>query len=371
MLSDGGTHPDREDRSWRTSAEGDAGASGHSERDPLHPSTSVSPEATDTQRTRRDSGESANLSLKSDVRTTPDPRTSEPREKTKRGKAAPNLVVNTAAHVRQSSSGAKNSSRTSPLGHDLAPFPTSTAPEAQKSPMSAGTRERGFSLRRAMLTRNVYNEAESSSSVVGMHLPDRRPSSVEPTEQQRMPGSPKKSKTTITITDVPVEPDHDRLASRLLKSGTSRTSLPHYETWLRSRVARSNVFTSLRAAYKRAHKKILGIQELPPSKDGRHVFVNVERGKGLIDERTHREHTDNEIRSCKYTAWNFLPRQLYAQFSKLANFYFLSVSILQMVIFRASFPWNIVCAESRDIFQKQEAVSKPLMIWQHVSSLHP
>ncbi|KAL8963693.1 MAG: hypothetical protein Q9193_000060 [Seirophora villosa] len=328
MLSDGGTRPDHEDRSWRMSAEGDAGASGHSQRDPQHPSTPVSPEATDTQRTRRDSGESANLGLKSDVRTKPDPRTSEstePREKTKQGKAAPNLVVNTAAQVRQSSSGAKNGSRISPLGHDLAPFPTSTAPEAQKSPMSAGTRERGFSLRRAMLTRNVYNEAESSSSVAEMHLRDWRPSSVEPTEQQRMPGSPKKSKTTITITDVPVEPDHDRLASRLLKSGTSRTSLPHYETWLRSRLARSNVFTSLRAAYNRAHKKILGIQELPPSKDGRHVFVNVERGKGLIDERTHREHIDNEIRSCKYTAWNFLPRQLYAQFSKLANFYFLSI----------------------------------------------
>jgi phospholipid-translocating ATPase len=39
----------------------------------------------------------------------------------------------------------------------------------------------------------------------------------------------------------------------------------------------------------------------------------------------------NTIRSSRYTAWNFLPRQLFAQFSKLANFYFLCVSILQMI----------------------------------------
>lgn len=40
---------------------------------------------------------------------------------------------------------------------------------------------------------------------------------------------------------------------------------------------------------------------------------------------------NNMIRSNRYTLWNFLPRQLFAQFSKLANFYFLCVSILQMI----------------------------------------
>lgn len=39
----------------------------------------------------------------------------------------------------------------------------------------------------------------------------------------------------------------------------------------------------------------------------------------------------NVIRSSRYTLLNFFPRQLLAQFSKLANFYFLSVSILQMI----------------------------------------
>ena len=39
----------------------------------------------------------------------------------------------------------------------------------------------------------------------------------------------------------------------------------------------------------------------------------------------------NVIRSSRYTLLNFFPRQLLAQFSKLANFYFLTVSILQMI----------------------------------------
>src|SRR6202012_253678 len=33
----------------------------------------------------------------------------------------------------------------------------------------------------------------------------------------------------------------------------------------------------------------------------------------------------------RYTPWNFVPKQLVAQFGKLANFYFLCISILQMI----------------------------------------
>ncbi|KAL8656104.1 MAG: hypothetical protein Q9210_000490 [Variospora velana] len=351
MVSEGGTDRHREDRVRTLVAEGDPAASGHSDRNPPDAATSVSPANTNTRSAPVDFGESADLDPRDDGRPTADAGTSEstkPRERIERGTAAPDLVVNTADALRQCLTRANSSSGTTPLEHGLTTFAAATASEAQTSPTSARTRERGFSLRRAMLARNVYNDAESSNSIAGVPLPGSRRSRLEMKEQQRMPGSPKKSETTITISPVLLEPDRERLASRLLKPGTDRTSLPHYETWLRSRVARSNLLTSLRMVYKRVHKKVLGIQELPPSKDGRHVSVNVDRRKGLIDGRTHREHIDNEIRSCKYTAWNFLPRQLYAQFSKLANFYFLSVSILQMVIARASLPENVMCAESRD-----------------------
>ncbi|KAF8542184.1 hypothetical protein BDD12DRAFT_826043 [Trichophaea hybrida] len=78
-------------------------------------------------------------------------------------------------------------------------------------------------------------------------------------------------------------------------------------------------------------KTILRTHELPPSKDGRRIPLNAERKDVLIDERTGHHYVNNIIRSSRYTVWNFLPRQLFAQFSKLANFYFLCVSILQMI----------------------------------------
>ncbi|SCU89701.1 LAME_0E05028g1_1 [Lachancea meyersii CBS 8951] len=54
-------------------------------------------------------------------------------------------------------------------------------------------------------------------------------------------------------------------------------------------------------------------------------------GDKLIDERSQRPYKDNVITSSRYTIYTFLPRQLYAQFSRLANSYFLLVAILQMI----------------------------------------
>jgi len=39
---------------------------------------------------------------------------------------------------------------------------------------------------------------------------------------------------------------------------------------------------------------------------------------------------DNEIISSKYTTWNFLPKNLFEQFRRIANFYFLCVAIIQV-----------------------------------------
>ncbi|UJO13079.1 hypothetical protein CLAFUW4_02758 [Fulvia fulva] len=70
---------------------------------------------------------------------------------------------------------------------------------------------------------------------------------------------------------------------------------------------------------------------ISPSVDGRHIPIGPSRSAPLLDERTGKPYVCNLIRSSKYNAYNFLPRQLVAQFSKLANFYFLCVSILQMI----------------------------------------
>ena len=39
----------------------------------------------------------------------------------------------------------------------------------------------------------------------------------------------------------------------------------------------------------------------------------------------------NMISTCKYTWWNFIPKNLFIQFTKLANAYFLLILILQVI----------------------------------------
>lgn len=51
----------------------------------------------------------------------------------------------------------------------------------------------------------------------------------------------------------------------------------------------------------------------------------------LLDERKGKPYVNNLITSSRYTLASFLPRQLIAQFSKLANCYFMLISIFQLI----------------------------------------
>ncbi|POR38013.1 Phospholipid-transporting ATPase [Tolypocladium paradoxum] len=72
---------------------------------------------------------------------------------------------------------------------------------------------------------------------------------------------------------------------------------------------------------------------LPPTKDGRHIPLSPPNvgPDGLIDERSNKPYISNFIRSSRYTVYDFVPKQLVFQFSKLGNFYFLIMGILQMI----------------------------------------
>lgn len=77
--------------------------------------------------------------------------------------------------------------------------------------------------------------------------------------------------------------------------------------------------------------KVFRRRTQPPSKAPRRVRLDLSRTRPLIDRDTGKEYVDNRIRSNKYTPWTFIPRQLFAQFSKLANFYLLCFAILQLI----------------------------------------
>jgi len=69
---------------------------------------------------------------------------------------------------------------------------------------------------------------------------------------------------------------------------------------------------------------------------GRAIYVNSTKQSKNFDNKKKRtkrkgEFITNIVRTARYTIANFLPKQLVAQFSKLANVYFLFISVLQVI----------------------------------------
>lgn len=224
----------------------------------------------------------------------------------------------------------------SQLGMSSAGAPSSATASRSTSPRSG--RSRGLSLRRSILNKNVIShespahgeaveledaEAGPSSSSRGAAVSDGRRSSA------------KQPKASLSIfEEVPIAEEFE-LPPRPVpaRHGLMRASaaLPSYEQWFQEKAARTAWFQTLRKNYTRARKVVFRIRDMPPSKDGRQILLDAGRKHALTDERTGRSFIGNSIRSSRYNVWNFVPRQLWAQFSKLANFYFLCVSILQMI----------------------------------------
>ncbi|KAL2131051.1 hypothetical protein VTI74DRAFT_5614 [Chaetomium olivicolor] len=119
----------------------------------------------------------------------------------------------------------------------------------------------------------------------------------------------------------------------------SEFSLPTYRSWAdRKKKHASRPWEKTQKAAESLYKRyvvegLLRQRPISPSKDGRHIPLKpgLARRKPLKDERTGHAYISNFIRSSRYTVWNFLPKQLFFQFSKLANFYFLVIGILQMI----------------------------------------
>ena len=140
----------------------------------------------------------------------------------------------------------------------------------------------------------------------------------------------KSAGTSVNVTTSPIPEEPSEPAKKDVEAQRP-SALPHYESWIQQKAAKNRFARNLKTVYKRVRKYVLRINEVPPTKDGRHLDVDPSRKFRLTDERTGRPYVPNTIRSSRYNAWNFLPRQLIAQFSKLANFYFLCVAILQMI----------------------------------------
>ncbi|RMD41977.1 hypothetical protein DV735_g3195, partial [Chaetothyriales sp. CBS 134920] len=183
-------------------------------------------------------------------------------------------------------------------------------------------RDRGYSLRRALFSKNIQIQNALPSSSI--ELQASPPSSSHKTSTP--PGSSKRE-TTVTISEAVM----DEPESQPVKLSDPTAGLPMYQHWLSKQTTHLATWHKIRRACTDLPQRLFTPKQLPPSPAGRHVKVNARPAAHIVDERTGKPHINNLIISCRYTPWNFFPRQLVAQFGKLANFYFLCVSILQMI----------------------------------------
>ncbi|GIZ46396.1 hypothetical protein CKM354_000952300 [Cercospora kikuchii] len=210
------------------------------------------------------------------------------------------------------------------LAQALGQGPNNGAESAESPILSPKSRTRGMSLRSSLFMRNM-----NTRSPTAIELQEVGSSSDSGSGGPRPPPSKKDQRTSITVT--PVHENWDSHSLKPTRQLRGASALPNYQQWVANQANRHLPVEKMKSAYTRTYKFILRIQDIPPTKDGRHLPVEPSRKTALIDERTGKPYVGNIIRSSKYNAWNFLPRQLFAQFSKLANAYFLGVSILQMI----------------------------------------
>ena len=244
--------------------------------------------------------------------------------------ATPNLSIDTraagidtwasSAPVRRS----PISSRT-PVSFVSVPTGVAKATPPTKSPRS---RRSGLLSRRSISARKFDSPRTSRGSVIELQEAESSQLQEDSQQSRKASTSSKKFPARVTVLEPPEE--LEALSQSISKTDES-VSLPNYKEWLENKSKPLGPLSRLSHLKETLRKRILGIHELPSSQNGRHIDLDWGRRKPLIDERRGHEYIDNTIRSSRYSLWNFLPRQLFAQFSKLANFYFLCVSILQMI----------------------------------------
>ncbi|KAL4887113.1 hypothetical protein BJY04DRAFT_47848 [Aspergillus karnatakaensis] len=216
------------------------------------------------------------------------------------------------------------------------------SPLSPQSPETVGrsrSRNRGYSLRRTIFAKNIESQSAPSSPVELAHIVKTEPDIVEQEAALGASEPSENEKPEVTVAQTTTS----RLASTEsglstyysdqpdLKEGRNLFSTTPHSRWLQKRRTLATLKLRLESVLESVRKTILRIQDIPPSKDGRHIDLEPTRTEILVDERTGKPYVENWIRSSRYSLWSFFPRQFFAQFTKLANFYFLVVAILQMI----------------------------------------
>ncbi|KAF7180461.1 hypothetical protein CNMCM7691_009630 [Aspergillus felis] len=295
-----------------------------------HPRSSMSPSRISSDLGRRPS-QPRNVRFSTDLERLEESRNTRPRST---GLTIDTSITNTAVSSVRSPVTSPERGPTSPLSPNSALSPTS--PQSPDVGCSR-SRNRGYSLRRTIFAKNVQTQSDVTSpgaielgpAVGSEQLPNTSTANNQPPTREDEKHS-EVVRPTIT-SESSRKDDGSTTYYSDPKEGRHLSMSVSYERWLKQKAACTMFMVRLENAIETVRKAILRIKEIPPTKDGRHIDLDVTRTEDLIDERTGKPYVGNWIRSSRYSFWSFFPRQLFAQFTKLANFYFLIVAILQMI----------------------------------------
>lgn len=212
------------------------------------------------------------------------------------------------------------------------PSQASGAEVASSPQQRRPARARGWSLRRQLWSKPETLESPTSRMEIGL--------STYPSARETVPApeyDPSRSSRTLDDVDAirvvnaaldqaridpPIATIHPNPNSPkkipLIEPEVTQASLPSYSTWAASRRTRHFVSEKCKGLLRRLKR----LQDPRLQKgNGREIPIDIpSRGKThLLDERNGRDYVDNLITSSRYSVYSFLPRQLWAQFSKVAN----------------------------------------------------
>ncbi|KAG5934320.1 hypothetical protein E4U53_000715, partial [Claviceps sorghi] len=124
--------------------------------------------------------------------------------------------------------------------------------------------------------------------------------------------------------------DCDRDCDRDVSARREETAPASRTTWMQ------RLRTIVQDASAAIHRKtlvelVLGKKHMVASDDGRRIPLAIEHDEPLTDARRGRPYVSNRVRTSRYTLWDFIPKQLFFQFTRVGNFYFLCVGVPQMI----------------------------------------
>lgn len=184
-------------------------------------------------------------------------------------------------------------------------------------------RKRGYSLRSQLFFKNANSFKPELDST------ENEGSSTDPIELQKVTSSYAKTPTSQKFAEIQEQVENEPPVQR------QKTRLPISKTY-------SGRIGKIQENLVSLKNFILNIRPYKKSENGRKIPISVlgdfdqflfpvDESHVLIDDRYNQPFLGNTISSSRYSLYSFLPKQLYAQFSKIANIYFMTVSILQMI----------------------------------------